>query len=100
MPRSTSDVWQFYQKIGKSEVQCNLCGKTQRYSGGTSNLRGHLERSHPSFFGIPKSPTITKFARSNTCPTERSKKITKMLVQFLANDMRPLNLVQVSIFVE
>ena len=98
MVRTTSDVWEHYDKVDDGEVKCKLCNKSQKYSGGTSNLRNHLDRYHAAKYSIPKSPTITKFTRLHTCTPDRRRKITKMLSSFIAKDMRPINVIQVSVF--
>ena len=38
--------WQFFSEISKNQVKCKFCGALVKLGGGTSNLKGHLERNH------------------------------------------------------
>ena len=56
LERATSVVWKFFgfetstdgrtDKTKRTEVVCKLCKKEFKYTGGTSNLRFHLENHH------------------------------------------------------
>lgn len=46
----SSVVWNFFKKIDKQNVTCNLCGKTYKSSGNTTNLSTHLKTKHHHAF--------------------------------------------------
>lgn len=46
----SSVVWKFFQKINKENVSCNICGKTYKTSGNTTNLAAHLKYKHHHAF--------------------------------------------------
>ena len=50
--RVKSEVWEFFVKKDKSAL-CKICNKEYAYHGGTSNLRDHLMRAHPSKLKSP-----------------------------------------------
>ncbi|KAL1488535.1 hypothetical protein ABEB36_014999 [Hypothenemus hampei] len=56
----TSDVWDFFIKKGKDICQCNLCGKIYKTGGGTTNLKNHLARKHPSCLSLGKNTLANK----------------------------------------
>lgn len=41
-----SKIWNYFKKIGDKEAICNICNKSLKTSGNTTNLRGHLENVH------------------------------------------------------
>jgi hypothetical protein len=93
-------VWEHFKKIDEKKVKCNHCAKELVYTGGTSNLRSHLDARHPSenvMLSSPKPVKITQFTRSNVCSNDRAKTISNLIAKFLAVDMRPINLIEVSV---
>jgi len=101
--KRTSKVWDYLTDVeekGKKikKATCTLCeGVSLAYSGGTTNLRSHLEVKHPSKVkdddarqGKQLSLPIAK-----NCPPTRSSKIT---TEFVARDMRPISSVDGSGF--
>ena len=48
--RGKSVVWKHFSSISSNEAKCNICGKSVKVSGGTSNLRSHLKKWHNSVF--------------------------------------------------
>lgn len=46
----SSVVWNFFKKINNQNVSCNLCGKTYKTSGNTTNLAAHLKNKHHHAF--------------------------------------------------
>ena len=123
-----SEVWKFYKfpvstvngrkVVDKSRVVCSKCSEILKYSGGTTNLRTHLERHHqyPKCAGITMKkkskivPGNLPVSGAGPCPTDekraaffatkysfnsyQSKKITKAIGIFLVKDMRPYSLVE------
>jgi len=43
---NSSVVWNYFKKIDFKSVSCNLCGKTYKTSGNTTNLATHLKSKH------------------------------------------------------
>ena len=95
--KSRSDVWDFYTK-GDGKVTCNLCKKDLVYRNGTSNLRDHLNRIHPNDYKPHKhdrtQQTLESTTRVSTCSEARSKRITDLIVEMIAVDMRPIRIVK------
>ncbi|XP_044765895.1 uncharacterized protein LOC123322116 isoform X2 [Coccinella septempunctata] len=59
----SSVVWNFFKKIDKQNVSCNLCGKNYKSSGNTSNLSAHLKsKHHYAFVQIKTSNSRTRGA--------------------------------------
>ena len=95
--RKPSDVWKFYEKK-EGKAKCLLCTKELIYSGGTSNLRDHLNRMHQNEYHPLKSAQVTidrafTTVRS-TCSEARSKRISELIVEMIALDMRPSRMVE------
>ena len=79
---------------------CKLCeGVTLAYAGGTSNLFNHLEAKHPVAHtkSVPrecstqKQTTLGTFATA--CPPARANRITTLIAEFVARDLRPISTV-------
>ena len=95
-----SDVWEFYEK-SDGKVTCKLCSKELVYRGGTSNLREHLNHIHKKEYHpsrrIANQRTIPNSFSSSvraSCSESRAKRITELIVEMIAIDMRPLRLVE------
>lgn len=99
--RKKSDVWAFFNKKGTDLVTCKLCSKDYAYRGGTSNLREHLLRIHPSDFKAltkEKPPlrqsTVDGFVCRAKCSNARAKQITELIANMVARDIRPAAIVE------
>lgn len=46
----SSVVWNFFKKIDRQNVSCNVCGKIYKTSGNTTNLSAHLKNKHHHAF--------------------------------------------------
>lgn len=46
--RKRSHVWLYFSCKDSSDAVCDVCGKTVKYSGNTTNLAKHLRLSHKS----------------------------------------------------
>ncbi len=82
---------------GKRKAKRQLCAppKEYAYCGGTSNLRDHLNHTHPLHYQTaPKQATLGTFAKHRRCPEGRAKEITEFIVKVVALDLRPLRLVE------
>ena len=94
--REKSDVWNFFEKSGPKVVTCKLCAKEYAYHGGTSNLREHLTCIHPNEFKPEKhkqQPSLDGFLSRSKCPASRAKRITELVVDMVARDLRPAAIV-------
>lgn len=69
MAPPTSSVWTFFKKLDSKSCSCNLCGRTYRTSGNTTNLATHLRNKHYSAY--------LKF----TAGKQQSKELRKKLIQ-------------------
>ena len=67
MSTSGSGVWNFFKKLDIKTVSCNLCGKTYKSSGNTTNLATHLKNKHHfAYIKSVKSKSAAKVSRSQT----------------------------------
>lgn len=46
--KNKSEVWQYFSRTGNGTSACNLCSKSYKTGGGTTNLRNHLVHKHGS----------------------------------------------------
>ena len=69
-----------------------MCAKELAHCGGTSNLRGYLQRAHGDKYRAEKQPTLESFRRK--CSEPRTKAIDQLLVGLVTKDMRLLNIVE------
>ena len=96
--RRKSDVWEFFSKKDKSAL-CKICNKEYAYHGGTSNLRDHLMRLHPSKLPSPSNqPLLDSFLKQSKCSDYCAKKITELIVDMVVRDLRPAATVEGSGF--
>jgi len=106
--KRTSKVWDYFELTDVEEkgkkikkATCTLCeGVSLAYSGGTTNLQSHLEAKHPSKIkdddGCQRKQLSLPVAKN--CPPIRSSKITTLIAEFVARDMRPISSVDGSGF--
>ena len=79
---------------GKSAL-CKICNKEYAYHGGTSNLRDHLMRAHPSKLHFPQGQcSLDPYLSHSKCSDGRAKKITEYIVDMVVHDLRPAALVK------
>ena len=83
---SRSVVWKYISKDSSSaSATCTLCEKVLAYRGGTSNLRDHLQRSHPrEYHHEDKQSTLDSIVKK--CSDARAKVISELLVDLVALD--------------
>ena len=92
--RTKSDVWEFFIRQEKSAL-CKICNKEYAFHGGTSNLRDHLIRAHPSKLPLPQNQASLESYLSHTkCSDSRATKITEHIVDMVVHDLRPAALVE------
>ncbi|CAB4406775.1 unnamed protein product [Rhizophagus irregularis] len=94
----SADVWEFFQKIQDEEswlitnYKCILCAKLYSPGNPTSTLRRHLTKKHPSHYKKPETRQTT--LRFKPYSPSKSKPITDSLVDFVATDLQPFNIVE------
>ena len=106
--RRTSAVWEFLEltevvdDAGKKHknVICKLCeGVILAYAGGTSNLFNYLKAKHPITHtkAVPKECSTQKQTTLGmfvtACPPARANRITMLIAEFVARDLRPVSIV-------
>ncbi|CAL9707411.1 unnamed protein product [Knipowitschia caucasica] len=94
--KSKSFVWQHYVKTDDKTVECNLCKQKFTYHSSTTNMAYHLKQAHPQVIQPQDAATGTQTKLDMAYPLSAKKKgeITKSIVNFIAKDMRPLNIVE------
>ena len=131
LEHSTSKIWKYFgfpardgifletDKRKRNEVTCKVCKKKFKYSGNTSNMRLHLQSSHPTDFTLMQTTEdhgTTSRKRSSEMegksqmqqlrlpglfagqfPLQKSnphwRKLTDSVCYFLAKDMLPFDTV-------
>ncbi len=116
---SSSTVWNYFgfpskdgkitvEKKKRTHVFCKICTKKLKYTGGTTNLRFHLQENRKSvFLSLPSTerssktmslpvnqPTLAQtVTASQPFPTSSSKwcKLTDSVMYFILKDMQPLD---------
>ena len=85
----TAKSLKYFQKTGPKKAKCTLCEKTYAFHGGTSNLCDHLHRLHASDFKLKQQPRFDDFVIRGKCPDSRAKRITELIADLAARDLRP-----------
>ena len=101
VPSFRSDVWDHFRKVDKRAICCH-CNKELAYCGGTTNLRDHLNRMHPSKYSPDSTtpaekkaaPKIESFVKRTVCSEGHAKKITNLMVEMVTLDLRPAAMVE------
>ncbi|XP_053387152.1 E3 SUMO-protein ligase ZBED1-like [Mercenaria mercenaria] len=101
MPPTTSDVWKYFTRANdRKSAKCNLCETTLAYSGGTSNLRNHLNGKHPSINSgntddTKKQTSLSAFVSTpKKVSSSESEKITQSIANMVVMDYMPLSVVE------
>ena len=92
--REKSEVWKYFLKKGPKTVKCTICDKEYSYHGGTSNLCDHLVRIHSNEFKPKQQPSLDAFVIRGKCPHSRAKRITELIADMAARDLRPATVVE------
>ena len=93
---SRSDVWKYFSKTDEKAVMCEIYTKEFVYHGTTTNLRNHLERTHPDQYkragdSRQQAKLITI---SKKCSKSRTTTINRFLVDVVTKDIRPVRIVE------
>ena len=88
------EVWEFFVKRDKSAL-CKICNKEYAYHGGTSNLRDHLTRAHPSKLkSPPNQPSLDPYLSDSKCSEANAKRTTEHIIDMVVCNLRPAALVE------
>ena len=112
----TAEIWKHFGfkrdlsgKLNKSErALCKVCKQSVAHGGGTTNLRNHLRTAHSSLYiellssnshgksSLDNQEKLDRFSSSTsvdrlTSSSQRAKSLTDAVAQFIARDMRPVN---------
>lgn len=119
-PKARSTVWKYFGFVSGKDgsiaddkhVVCTLCQAKVGYSGNTSNLTNHLSNRHKDIRMASDSASLTqstiKIDKGGFAPLEQVQKlapsnprataITAALANFIAEDLRPISVVEGSGF--
>ena len=74
---------------------CKVCNSEYAYHRGTSNLRDHLMRAHPSKLRPPEDqPCLNAYLSKTKCSDGCAKKITEHITDMVVRDLRPAAIVE------
>ena len=97
--RRTSPVWDYFRRQD-GKITCSICNKDFADGGGTSNLQKHLRAKHvdeaKKCFGEAdaKQPLMSMFTDARRCSPARATRITELIAEMVARDLRPLSVVE------
>ncbi|KAM3597786.1 uncharacterized protein V6R79_009217 [Siganus canaliculatus] len=104
MSKKTSRVWKYFDivKDNPKKVKCKLCPQILSYHSSTTNMAFHLKRIHPQYQSDSSSssmstvPTLTQKKLDLRPPISEKRKrdIMEKIAEFVALDMRPVNIVE------
>ena len=115
-PTAKTDVWEHFGYPGnesgsiatKSRIICRHCKKNMPYKNNTTNLYVHLDRHHKEVYvklshyrqqqssspqHQPSLQETIKKTQSLGRSSERCKKLTNAIGQFIAKDLQPISVV-------
>ena len=107
--RKRRSVWEFFVKEGDKSVKCTLCNTILTYHGGTSSMRNHLSGKHDRMITVnddsSHSTTSSDSCSSQSlmdsfigmkrkCSSDRATKVTKLVCEMVARDLRPVSIVE------
>ena len=93
LENATSVVWKFFgflagqdgrilepDKRKRTEVYCNKCYARVKYTGGTSNLRYHLERHHLTEYtqALSEQASETSSSGHSSAPLDKCSKTSEL----------------------
>ena len=117
-PNRTAQIWKHLGfkrdssgKLSKSvRALCKICKQSVAHGGGMTNLRNHLRTAHSSLYiellsgnshgqrSLHKQEKLDRFFCSTsvdrlTSSSQHAKSLTDTVAQFIARDMKPVNVV-------
>ncbi|KAM9809120.1 zinc finger BED domain-containing protein 4-like [Syngnathus typhle] len=115
--RKRSLVWGYYSLLNNNEAKCEICHKTIKYCGNTTNLTKHLSKIHsevhkelqlkraaatenPAATPTPRpryqSTLEAAFQKGKTYPDDspRAGNITDLIAKMICLDLQPISIVE------
>ena len=90
-----SDVWDHFKRE-KCQLVVIVVRSCWLYCGGTTNLREHLMRIHPLKYTseankskVSNTAKVDTFVNKTICSESHAKRITNLMAEILALDLRP-----------
>ncbi|CAF4865172.1 unnamed protein product [Pieris macdunnoughi] len=84
----SSVVWNFFKKIDRQNVSCNVCGKIYKTSGNTTNLSTHLKNKHHHAFLQLKNKN-SRSSEVNITPITRTSSPVSSTNSTITNTNKP-----------
>ncbi|XP_043285750.1 E3 SUMO-protein ligase ZBED1-like [Venturia canescens] len=72
---SKSEAWKHFKKIDNTSARCNICIKSIKHSGNTTNLMQHMRHSHSMHLPLEK-----RHARQTATASGRAAKRGKFII--------------------
>ncbi|KAK6191169.1 hypothetical protein SNE40_002908 [Patella caerulea] len=111
--KAKSEVWNYFgfygtddRNIDKTYAVCKICFPKIKYVGNTTNLKKHINTSHPDKLsssssscigsnssGTAKQRTIEQFTTKLGSNSPRAVNLTNAIAEHLFTDLRPLSMV-------
>ena len=100
--RRTSPVWAYFTRQEDRKITCNICNKQLADGGGTTNLQKHLRAKHVHEANKcigeatdgKKQTLMSTFTDTRRCSPARATRITELIAEMVARDLRPLSVVE------
>ena len=96
-----SNVWKYAKRIDDNNARCNLCETQLTAKGGsTSCVRNHLIGTHhidvDNITSTIRAPSIASYfvPQKQKISISRSLKLDRMIAAFIAQDARPISIVE------
>ncbi|XP_051982267.1 zinc finger BED domain-containing protein 4-like [Xyrauchen texanus] len=90
--RKRSHVWLYFSCTDSSDAMCDVCGKTVKYSGNTTNLAKHLRLNHKSEYDDIMKRRSEEEVQGEKTP--RAAALTRSLGEMIVRDLQPMSVVE------
>ncbi|XP_051996488.1 E3 SUMO-protein ligase ZBED1-like [Xyrauchen texanus] len=89
--RKRSHVWLYFSCTDSSDAMCDVCGKTVKYSGNTTNLAKHLRLNHKSEYDDIMKQRSEEEVQDDS---PRAAALTRSLGEMIVRDLQPMSVVE------